>query len=207
MNATPPVAPPPDRLAWPRRLNATLSAWAATLSWWRMILLGLIALIAGSWISESLQLSHHVTRQVVKSRVVKPGDASGGTDKPCKDKRIVIGGQQAIVITEAGCKPATPASGSKEPLIKIEVPPAIGPEAGSGDDTEEKTSVIRTPIRELIGQLDPQQFWQIHRASIVNLSAVAAVQRDDSGRQHVTFKQHPEVLEVSRSFSHLFRAA
>jgi DNA-binding LytR/AlgR family response regulator len=66
---------------------------------------------------------------------------------------------------------------------------------------------IRTPIRELINQLDPQQFWQIHRATVVNLSAIAAVQRDDTGRQRVTLKQHPEVLEVSRSFGHLFRAA
>jgi DNA-binding LytR/AlgR family response regulator len=59
----------------------------------------------------------------------------------------------------------------------------------------------------LINQLDPQQFWQIHRATVVNLSAIAAVQRDDTGRQRVTLKQHPEVLEVSRSFGHLFRAA
>jgi DNA-binding LytR/AlgR family response regulator len=66
---------------------------------------------------------------------------------------------------------------------------------------------IRTPIRELISQLDPQQFWQIHRATVVNLSAIAAVQRDDTGRQRVTLKQHLEVLEVSRSFGHLFRAA
>jgi len=66
---------------------------------------------------------------------------------------------------------------------------------------------IRTPIRELILQLDPQQFWQIHRATIVNLAAIAAVQRDDTGRQRVSLKQHPEVLEVSRSFGHLFRAS
>jgi DNA-binding LytR/AlgR family response regulator len=66
---------------------------------------------------------------------------------------------------------------------------------------------IRTPIRELISQLDPQQFWQIHRATIVNLGAIAAVQRDDTGRQRVSLKQHPELLEVSRSFGHLFRAA
>jgi len=73
--------------------------------------------------------------------------------------------------------------------------------------TATQESFIRTPIRELIGQLDPQQFWQIHRATIVNLAAIAAVQRDDSGRQRVTLRQHPEVLEVSRSFSHVFRAA
>ena len=73
--------------------------------------------------------------------------------------------------------------------------------------TATQESFIRTPIRELIGQLDAQQFWQIHRATIVNLAAIAAVQRDDTGRQRVTLKQHPEVLEVSRSFSHVFRAA
>ena len=73
--------------------------------------------------------------------------------------------------------------------------------------TATQESFIRTPIRELIGQLDPQQFWQIHRATIVNLSAIAAVQRDDTGRQRVTLKQHPEVLEVSRGYSHVFRAA
>jgi len=73
--------------------------------------------------------------------------------------------------------------------------------------TATQESFIRTPIRELATQLDPQQFWQIHRATIVNLAAIAAVQRDDTGRQRVTLKQHPEVLEVSRSFSQVFRAA
>ena len=73
--------------------------------------------------------------------------------------------------------------------------------------TATQESFIRTPIRELVSQLDPQQFWQIHRAAIVNLSAIAAVQRDDTGRQRVSLKQHPEVLEVSRSFGHLFRGA
>jgi DNA-binding LytR/AlgR family response regulator len=66
---------------------------------------------------------------------------------------------------------------------------------------------IRTPIRELLPQLDPQQFWQIHRSTIVNLAAVAAVTRDEAGRQRVQVHGHPEVLEVSRSFAHLFRAA
>ena len=66
---------------------------------------------------------------------------------------------------------------------------------------------IRTPIRELVPQLDPQQFWQIHRSTIVNLAAVAAVTRDESGRQRVQVHGHPEVLEVSRSYGHLFRAA
>ncbi|MBI5277976.1 MAG: response regulator transcription factor [Burkholderiales bacterium] len=72
---------------------------------------------------------------------------------------------------------------------------------------KDQEAFIRTPIRELLPQLDPQQFWQIHRSAIVNLSAIAAVTRDDTGKQRVHINGHPEVLEVSRSFAHLFRGA
>jgi len=71
--------------------------------------------------------------------------------------------------------------------------------------TESCEALIRTPIRELVEQLDPAQFWQIHRATIVNVRAVAGVVRDLRGRQLVTLKNHPQKLEVSRSFTHLFR--
>ncbi len=71
--------------------------------------------------------------------------------------------------------------------------------------TRTQEALIRTPIRELVPQLDGNQFWQIHRSTIVNLAAIASVQRDDSGRQRVHLKEHPELLEVSRSFGHLFR--
>ena len=73
--------------------------------------------------------------------------------------------------------------------------------------TRDQEALIRTPIRELMPRLDGQQFWQIHRSTIVNLSAIAAVTRDDTGRQRVHLHGHPEVLEVSRSFAHLFRAS
>lgn len=73
--------------------------------------------------------------------------------------------------------------------------------------TRDQEAFIRTPIRELLPQLDAQQFWQIHRSTIVNLGAIAAVTRDDTGRQRVRIHGHAEVLEVSRSFAHLFRAS
>jgi DNA-binding LytR/AlgR family response regulator len=73
--------------------------------------------------------------------------------------------------------------------------------------TRDQEAFIRTPIRELLPQLDAQQFWQIHRSAIVNLGAIAAVTRDDTGRQRVHIHGHAEVLEVSRSFAHLFRAS
>lgn len=73
--------------------------------------------------------------------------------------------------------------------------------------TRDQDAVIRTPIRELTPRLDEQQFWQIHRSTIVNVAAVAGVTRDDSGRQRVQIHGVPEVLEVSRSFAHLFRGS
>lgn len=72
--------------------------------------------------------------------------------------------------------------------------------------TRDKEGFIRTPIRELLPQLDPQQFCQVHRSAVVNLGAVAQVTRDDAGRQRVQIRDFPEVLEVSRSFAHLFRS-
>jgi DNA-binding LytR/AlgR family response regulator len=65
---------------------------------------------------------------------------------------------------------------------------------------------IRTPIRELLPQLDPEQFCQIHRSAVVNMAAISSVTRDDTGKQRVHIKDFPEVLEVSRSFAHLFRS-
>lgn len=73
--------------------------------------------------------------------------------------------------------------------------------------TRDREALIRTPIRDLLVQLDGQRFWQIHRSTIVNLGAVSTVVRDDTGKQRVHLKDHPEVLEVSRGFAHLFRAA
>ena len=66
-------------------------------------------------------------------------------------------------------------------------------------------ALIRKPIKELLDELDPDEFWQIHRAIVVRVDAVEQVSRDDRGRQVVKLKGFAEKLEVSRSFSHLFR--
>ena len=71
--------------------------------------------------------------------------------------------------------------------------------------TAEQEALIRVPIKDLLPQLDEEVFWQIHRSTIVNVAEIATVQRDDTGRQRITLKRHPETLEVSRSFAHLFR--
>ena len=66
-------------------------------------------------------------------------------------------------------------------------------------------ALIRKPIKELIDELDMNLFWQIHRSTLVNTKAIAGVSRDLRGRQLVSVKGHPEKLEVSRSYTGLFK--
>jgi DNA-binding LytR/AlgR family response regulator len=66
-------------------------------------------------------------------------------------------------------------------------------------------ALIRKPIKELVDELDPNQFWQIHRSTLVNVKAIAGVSRDFRGRQIVSVKGHKEQLEVSRSYLGLFK--
>jgi DNA-binding LytR/AlgR family response regulator len=71
--------------------------------------------------------------------------------------------------------------------------------------TETFEALIRKPIKELIEELDPGEFWQIHRSTLVRVDAVAQVSRDFRGKQIVHLKGSDEKLEVSRSFNHLFK--
>ncbi len=71
--------------------------------------------------------------------------------------------------------------------------------------TAEGEALIRTSLRELSDQLDPQRFWQIHRSTIVNVAHVAATTRDLGGRTVIRLKERPETLVVSRAFAHRFR--
>ena len=66
-------------------------------------------------------------------------------------------------------------------------------------------ALIRKPIKELVDELDPERFWQIHRSTLVAVNAIAAVTRDFRGRQIVAVKGHNQKLEVSRSYTHLFK--
>jgi DNA-binding LytR/AlgR family response regulator len=66
-------------------------------------------------------------------------------------------------------------------------------------------SLIRKTIRELQGELDPTMFWQVHRATLVNVHAIAGVTRDVRGYLQVRLKQRPELLPVSETYAHLFR--
>jgi DNA-binding LytR/AlgR family response regulator len=71
--------------------------------------------------------------------------------------------------------------------------------------TAQIEALIRKPIKELVDELDPSLFWQIHRSTLVNVNSVAGVSRDFRGRQIVSVKGHAEKLEVSRSYAGLFK--
>jgi DNA-binding LytR/AlgR family response regulator len=66
-------------------------------------------------------------------------------------------------------------------------------------------ALIRKPIKELIDELDPAEFWQIHRATVIRVDAVEQVSRNFRGNQVVHMKGSGEKLEVSRTFNHLFK--
>ena len=66
--------------------------------------------------------------------------------------------------------------------------------------------LIRTPIAELGEQLDPAQFVQVHRSTIVNLAFLSGTRRDESSRLFLRIQGHPHELPVSRAYVHLFKA-
>ena len=71
--------------------------------------------------------------------------------------------------------------------------------------TADAESLIRKPIKDLSEELDPSDFWQIHRSTIVNVNAIAGVVRDLRGHAQVRLKKRSEMLVVSEAYAHRFR--
>ena len=71
--------------------------------------------------------------------------------------------------------------------------------------TKEGELLIKKSIKELVQELDPAQFWQIHRGTIVNISKIDKVSRSLTGRGILKLKERPEFLTVSRNYLHLFK--
>ncbi|MFZ6748795.1 LytR/AlgR family response regulator transcription factor [Undibacterium sp. Ren11W] len=66
--------------------------------------------------------------------------------------------------------------------------------------------LIRTSIAELVAQLDPEQFWQVHRSTLINLRYLMSTRRDENSRLFLLMKHHARELPVSRAYIHLFKA-
>jgi DNA-binding LytR/AlgR family response regulator len=72
--------------------------------------------------------------------------------------------------------------------------------------TADREHLVRVALRELMPQLDPQRFWQIHRGTVVRADAVATATRDEAGKITLTLRGHADKLAVSRLYAHLFKA-
>ena len=72
--------------------------------------------------------------------------------------------------------------------------------------TADREYLLRTPLKDLLTQLDPDEFWQIHRGTVVRASAIAVVHRDDAGKLSLTLRERHDKLPVSRLYAHRFKA-
>ena len=72
--------------------------------------------------------------------------------------------------------------------------------------TAAREYLIRTPLKDLLPQLDDTEFWQVHRGTVVRATAIASVQRDEAGRLWLQLRNRPEKLAVSRLYATRFKA-
>lgn len=71
--------------------------------------------------------------------------------------------------------------------------------------TPEKERYIRTPLKDLMNELDPDEFWQVHRSAVIRVAAIERVTRDELGRMQIKLRGSSEKINVSAAFTGLFK--
>lgn len=71
--------------------------------------------------------------------------------------------------------------------------------------TRDAELLLRTPLKELVTQLDPEEFWQVHRGTLVNVRQIVSAHHGLMGKVSLELRDRPERIAVSRSHAHLFR--
>jgi len=71
--------------------------------------------------------------------------------------------------------------------------------------TRDAELLIRTPIKELGEQLNPDHFWQVHRGTLINVRQIVSARHDGLGRVSLKLRDRPEAVAVSRGYAHLFK--
>ena len=71
--------------------------------------------------------------------------------------------------------------------------------------TADAEHLIRLSLRELLPQLDPQRFWQVHRGTVVQARKIATAERQESGKVVLTLRERADKLVASRLYAHLFK--
>jgi DNA-binding LytR/AlgR family response regulator len=72
--------------------------------------------------------------------------------------------------------------------------------------TQAHEYLVRTPLKELLPQLDPHTFWQVHRGTVVRAAHIVAVHRNEAGKASLSLRGRAEKLAVSRLYVYLFKA-
>ena len=156
---------------------------------------------------ERLQLTVARIKKRLAQREAPGGDFTDSAPVPLQQLLHKLAGQ----MNPAGAKPAylqwiQATVGQAIQMIPVEdVLFFISDEKYTRVQTAKVEALIRKPIKELVDELDPQLFWQIHRSTLVNARAIDGITRDFRGRQLVGVKGLTEKLEVSRSYTGLFK--
>lgn len=148
--------------------------------------------------------------------------------KPVKNDRLA----RTLERIKAVCAPEQPDARLAEALARLMAPPVqprlryiraargeLTSQVAVGDvlffHADDKYTVvatasgehlIRTTITDLASQLDPDQFWQVHRSTLINLAHLEGTRRDEASRLFVRIRGHEKELPVSRAFVHMFKA-
>ncbi|HET9206805.1 MAG TPA: LytTR family DNA-binding domain-containing protein [Burkholderiaceae bacterium] len=147
-----------------------------------------------------------VTVERLKKRLATRGTADASASVPIQLLLHKLSAQANPGATQGYLQWIQASVGSTIQMIPVaDVLFFISDEKYTRVQTPQLEALIRKPIKELVDELDPKVFWQIHRSTLVNVNAVAGVSRDFRGRQIVTVKGQNEKLEVSRSYAGLFK--
>lgn len=152
---------------------------------------------------EEARLAETVTR--LKDRLVAPARVAPGEDDPLDEilarlaARMAPAGRQYLQWIKASV-------GATVRMIAVEdICYFQSDEKYTRVVLEDSEVLIRKPIKELLEELDPELFWQIHRSTLVNARQIAGVVRGLRDQADLKLKSRPEVLTVSRAYTHLFK--
>lgn len=155
---------------------------------------------------ERLQLTVERVRKRLEQRGAHAGQAPPGAQQALQQLLDRLQGQLSGDAAQGHLKWIQATVGQQIQMIAVDdVLFFVSDEKYTRVQTAHLEALIRKPIKVLVDELDPKQFWQIHRSTLVNARAIAGVSRDFRGRQLLSVKGRPDKLEVSRSYTHLFK--
>jgi len=151
-----------------------------------------------------------LTVERIRKRLAARGAGDGGADAPAGPHLQQLFHQLSARLNPGGAPQylqwIQATVGQAIQMIPVEeVLFFISDEKYTRVQTAQVEALIRKPIKELVDEVDPNLFWQIHRSTLVAVKAISGVTRDLRGRQIVSVKGHTQKLEVSRSYTGLFK--